>query len=100
VEAYVYGFAQREAAPEEIRRRTGMTEAEWRATFAAYLQQILSSGQYPTLARGIAGNAEIKADAIFEFGLECVLDGIAARIAAAHRDGNGDPARTTSSAQE
>src|SRR5215469_1479596 len=100
VEAYVDGFAQHEAAPEEIRRRTGMTEAEWRAAFAAYLQQILSSGQYPTLARLIAGNAEISADATFEFGLECVLDGIAARIAAARRDGSGDTTKTTSSAQE
>jgi AcrR family transcriptional regulator len=86
VEAYVDGFAQLEAAPEAIRRRTGMTEAEWRAAFGAYLQQILSTGQYPTLERLIAGNAMINADATFEFGLECVLDGIAARIAAAHRD--------------
>jgi AcrR family transcriptional regulator len=86
VEAYVDGFAQHEAAPEEIRRRTGMTEADWRATFAAYLQEVLSSGQYPTLARLIAGNAEISADATFEFGLECVLDGIATRIAAGRGD--------------
>jgi len=86
VEAYVDGFAQHEAAPEAIRRRTGMTEAEWRATFAAYLQTILSGGQYPTLERLIAGNTVINADATFEFGLECLLDGIAVRIATASRD--------------
>ena len=100
VEAYVDGFAQREAAPEAIRRRTGMTEAEWRASFAAYLRHILASGQYPSLARLIARNAEISADATFEFGLECVLDGIAARIAAGPRDGSGDTARAASLAQE
>ena len=100
VEAYVDGFAQSEAAPEAIRRRTGMTEAEWRAKFAVYMQQILSSGQYPTLARLIARNAEISADAIFEFGLECVLDGIAARIAAVRRDGSDDTSRAASSAQD
>jgi AcrR family transcriptional regulator len=100
VEAYVDGVAQREAAPEAIRRRTGMTEAEWRAAFAAYMEQILSSGQYPTLARLIARNAEVSADATFEFGLECVLDGIAAHIAAVRRDGRSDTSRATFSAQE
>jgi AcrR family transcriptional regulator len=100
VEAYVDGFAQHEVSPEEIRRRTGMAEAEWRATFTAYLQQILSSGQYPTVARLIVGNAEITADATFEFGLDCVLDGIAARIATTRRDGSDDTLRATSSAQE
>jgi AcrR family transcriptional regulator len=86
VDAYVDGFAQREAASEEVRQRTGMPEAEWHAALAAYFQQILLSGQYPTLARIIARNAEIDADSSFEFGLECLLDGIAVRIAAARRD--------------
>ncbi len=99
VEAYVDGSAQHEVSPEEIRRRTGLAEAEWRATFAAYLQQILSSGQYPTVARLIAGNAGITADAPFEFGLECVLDGIAARIAT-RGDGSSDISSATPSVQE
>jgi AcrR family transcriptional regulator len=100
VEAYVDGFAQHAVSPEEIRRRTGMAEVEWRATFAAYLQQILATGQYPTVARLIAGNAAINADATFEFGLECVLDGIAARITAARHDGGDGTARAISAAQE
>ncbi len=89
VHAYVDGFAQHEAAEEEIRRRTGMTEAEWHTALAPYFQKILSSGQYPTLARLIAENEDIDADASFEFGLECVLDGIAARIAAAAPERTG-----------
>ncbi|HEY7342936.1 MAG TPA: TetR/AcrR family transcriptional regulator C-terminal domain-containing protein [Ktedonobacterales bacterium] len=82
VDAYVDGFAQREAAAAESRRQAGMTEAEWQAALAAYYQQVLSSGQYPMLARIITENTEINANASFEFGLECVLDGIAVRIAA------------------
>jgi len=85
VDAYVDGFAQREAAEGEARRRAGMTEAEWHAALAPSFQRMLSSGQYPTLARFIAENTDINADASFEFGLECVLDGIAARIAATRR---------------
>jgi AcrR family transcriptional regulator len=83
VDAYVDGFAQREAAEQEIRRRTGMTEAEWHAAQAPYFQNMLSSGQYPTLAHMIAEaeKVHVDADASFEFGLECVLDGIAVRIA-------------------
>jgi AcrR family transcriptional regulator len=87
VEAYVDGFAQREAAAAEVRRRAGMTETEWQAALTAYFQQVLSSGQYPTLARIVSEDTDIFTDASFDFGLECVLDGIAARIAAAHYEG-------------
>src|SRR5262245_39701233 len=54
MDAYVDGFAQREAASEEVRRRAGMTEAEWQVSLATYFQHIFSSGQYPTLARIVA----------------------------------------------
>ncbi|HEY1388682.1 MAG TPA: TetR/AcrR family transcriptional regulator C-terminal domain-containing protein [Ktedonobacterales bacterium] len=82
VDAYVDGFAQREAAAAETRRQAGMTEAEWQAALTAYFQQVLSNGQYPMLARVIAANTDNNANANFESGLECVLDGIAVRIAA------------------
>jgi AcrR family transcriptional regulator len=81
VEAFVYGFAQREAAEEDARRRAGMTEAEWRAALAAYFQQLLASDRYPAFARFAMQSPDSDADARFEFGLDCVLDGIAARIA-------------------
>src|SRR5262249_25970715 len=92
VDAYVDGFAQREAAGEEARRRTGLTEAEWHAALAPYFEQILSSGRYPTLARVIPETRDIDPDAPFAFGLECVLDRLAAPIAAARGEGDDAPA--------
>jgi AcrR family transcriptional regulator len=86
VEAYVYGFAQREAAEEEARRRAGMTEAEWHAAVATYFEQLLASGHYPTFARFAMQSTGIRVDVRFEFGLDCVLDGIAARMVVTPRD--------------
>jgi hypothetical protein len=86
VDAYVNGFAQREATAEEVRRRTGMTQADSRAALAAYFQQILSTDQYPTLARFVFENMDIDPDVSFDFGLECVLDGIAARMVTVRLD--------------
>jgi len=82
VDAYVDGFAQRGAAAAETRRQAGMTEEEWQDALTAYFERILANGQYPMLARVIAENRDVSASANFESGLECVLDGIAARIAA------------------
>jgi len=86
VEAYVYGFAQREAAEDAARRRADMTEAEWRGAVAAYFEQLLASGRYPTFARFAIASTGINADSRFEFGLDCVLDGIAARLAVTPRE--------------
>ena len=42
---------------------------------------MLDTGRYPTLTRYIIdGSNEDDAEWQFEFGLECVLDGIAARL--------------------
>jgi AcrR family transcriptional regulator len=90
VEAYVYGFAQRAAAEEEAKRRAGMTEAEWRGAVAAYFEQLLASGRYPTFARFATQSTGINPDVRFDFGLDCVLDGIAARLAVTPRDRGGE----------
>lgn len=100
VDAYVDGFAQREAAEAETRRQAGMTEAEWQATLTAYFQRILANGQYPMLARVIAANTDINVNATFDSGLECVLDGIAVRIAAVRRDHDEETEADTSLPQE
>ena len=68
VEAYVYGFAQREAAEEEARRRAGMTEAEWHAAVATYFEQLLATGRYPTFARFAMASTASTVDTRFEFG--------------------------------
>jgi AcrR family transcriptional regulator len=85
VNSYVLGFVLNTAAEEEARRRSGMSEQEWQAAIEPYLRQVFAGGQYPILARRIYEEEESgDKEANFAFGLDCVLDGIAARISTLH----------------
>jgi hypothetical protein len=77
---FVVGFVQRELAEREMQRRTGVTEQQWRASVAPYIEQLLASGRYPNLGRLVTGGGEQDDDAAFEFVLDFLLDGIAARL--------------------
>ncbi len=89
VTTYVLGAALREI--QEIRWHQGapgaeseLTEAETEAVHALFEREVLGSGRYPHLAtlhdRGFDPDAPETREARFEFGLGCVLDGIAARL--------------------
>ena len=67
-------------AEAETQRRTGMTEQEWRTSVGPYVRQIVHSGRYPQLARAIREAEDLDHEQRFEFGLACVLDGIASRV--------------------
>jgi hypothetical protein len=61
-----------------------MTEDEIAEAFAEFDRRVRASERYPHLAKvldtGIDPDAPETQDERFEFGLSCVLDGIAARI--------------------
>lgn len=75
--AYVLGAATRELAETRARRRSGLTEAQWRAAVAPYMKQVLNSGTYPRLARMMHQTGDLNADEWFERGLACILAGLA-----------------------
>lgn len=89
VNTYVTGAALREiqemrwerAAAETI---SAMAEDDIAEAFAEFDRRVRGSGRYPYLAKvidaGIDPDAPETRDERFEFGLSCVLDGIAARI--------------------
>jgi AcrR family transcriptional regulator len=89
VSTYVIGAALREiqemrwerAAAETV---SGMAEDDIAEAFAEFDRRVRGSGRYPHLAKildaGIDPDAPETRDERFEFGLSCVLDGIAARI--------------------
>ena len=62
-----------------------MTEEEIRATREDYRKWFQASGRYPRIMRlmesGIDPDDPATRDERFQFGLDCVLDGIAARLA-------------------
>ena len=67
------------------RRDSGMTDEQWWAAHAPLLERVLDPGAYPTAARvgtaaGSAHGGAYSADHAWEFGLERVLDGLAALI--------------------
>ena len=91
VGTYVMGAALREI--QEIRwhrsadaARAEMTEEDIAATYQGFERMVRGSGRYPHIAKifdaGIDPDAPETRDARFEFGLSCLLDGIAARIGA------------------
>jgi hypothetical protein len=89
VSTYVIGAALREiqemrwerAAAETV---SGMAEDDIAEAFAEFDRRVRESGRYPHLVKvleaGIDPDAPETRDERFEFGLSCVLDGIAARI--------------------
>ena len=89
VGTYVMGAALREI--QEIRWQhsaaeatAGMTAAEIAEFLAEFNRRIRESGRYPHIAKiidaGIDPDAPETRDERFEFGLDCVLGGIAARL--------------------
>jgi AcrR family transcriptional regulator len=89
VSTYVMGAALREI--QEIRWQraadetmSGMAESDVAEMFAEFDRRVHSAGRYPHLVKildaGIDPDAAETRDERFEFGLSCVLDGIAARI--------------------
>ncbi len=80
---YVLGAVVNELAEQEARRRTGLTEEEWRAAVSPYISDVVASGRYPEVNRRISDAEDLDHDEQFEFGLDCLLDGIAARAGVA-----------------
>jgi AcrR family transcriptional regulator len=86
---YVVGAVLREI--QEIRWQetvaeatAGMTEGEIDEVIAEYGRRIKESGRYPHLTRiletGVDPDSPLTRDERFEFGLDCMLDGLAARL--------------------
>lgn len=80
VSAYVGATASYEVAEEENTRRIGLSEADKRVLVTPYVQQVIASGQYPNFARFFTEEVDLDPEQGFAFGLDCLLDGIAARL--------------------
>lgn len=76
---YIFGFLHREVAWEQLRQRSGRTTDEWANRLADYSQDVAASE--PDIAEQITSRFKLHSDASFEFGLTCMLDGIAAQLA-------------------
>ncbi|WP_433345858.1 TetR/AcrR family transcriptional regulator [Microtetraspora malaysiensis] len=82
VSAYVNGAVSTDIGLVEQMRNEGVSEMnELRHLYASRMMWLLDSGRYPAFERYIReGVRKDESEWRFELGLECVLDGIAARL--------------------
>ena len=85
VDDYVRGAVLGEPEWADFERHTEEGGGGWATIRHSELQHAEASERYPELLRFFNDVAAIDADANFEFGLDCLLAGIAARIAARPR---------------
>lgn len=87
---YVFGAVRDAARQQRVDAATGMTDAEWWHTVAPFLET-LDYSPYPVASRvgPVTGEAYGLHDPnrAFDFGLECLLDGLALKIEK-HTKGN------------
>jgi AcrR family transcriptional regulator len=80
VHAYVLGSVATQQAARRAEQRTGLTEEQWQRSVGPYINEVIAAGKHPMLARRVLEAEELDPDVEFAFGLECVLDGLAARL--------------------
>jgi AcrR family transcriptional regulator len=80
VHAYTLGALRREITERRAERASGMTEQQWQTASGPYITRMLATGRYPTLAKIVRDATHPGTDTTFDTGLDCVLDGIAARL--------------------
>jgi AcrR family transcriptional regulator len=82
VSSFARGAVFAEVAQREALQRHGWeSEDDARMAYLPWVRWMLGTGRYPKLSRYVIdGSNEDDAEWQFEFGLKCVLDGIAARL--------------------
>lgn len=77
---HVRGTAVNVEPEVEAEELTGLTADEWMDTQQAGLEAMLADGRFPTFRRFAMTSYDFDLDTLFEFGLQRLLDGIAALI--------------------
>lgn len=83
VSSFVWGATGVEVSQTQLMRRQGwQTRDELRNFYGPHMRFLLSTGRYPLFQRYVTeATRKDDADWRFEFGLDCILDGIATRLA-------------------
>ncbi|RKH33267.1 TetR/AcrR family transcriptional regulator [Corallococcus praedator] len=81
VNAYVVGALRSEASEQRATLESGMNKTQWQNATEPYIRRMIDTGRFPTLARVFRDATHPSFEVVFDKGLDCVLDGIAARLA-------------------
>ncbi|MEV4620646.1 TetR/AcrR family transcriptional regulator [Asanoa sp. NPDC049573] len=80
VTSFVIGVVAAELADSEPRDQAGAGGPAWQETVAPYMRDMMATGRFPSLAQLITQDHDDEdPDDQFEFGLDCLIAGIAAR---------------------
>ncbi len=80
VSNYVLGTTRLLVEASQAASRTGLSDEQFRAAQEPFLTEFLARGDHPHLQRAMAAGAWDTRDDGFEFGLDCLLDGIQKRV--------------------
>lgn len=73
---YLYGFVHREAAWKRLKQRSGADEEQWRRP----VQRLMHGSAPGSGVESRLTRHQLWAEPSLEFGLDCLIDGIAARL--------------------
>jgi len=90
--AYVVGAIKTEAASLRAEQETGLNERDFQAATWPYLQRVLATGRFPTIAKVVSEATHPSSDLTFERGLECVIEGLIEGVP--HSTGAGEARRS------
>ncbi|MFF4105103.1 TetR/AcrR family transcriptional regulator C-terminal domain-containing protein [Streptomyces sp. NPDC001903] len=77
---YARGIAVHLEAEREAEAHSGLDSKEWTDTQEPALLAILATGRFPALSRLASAGYHLDLDALFEFGLQRLLDGLASLL--------------------
>ncbi|QWF84697.1 TetR/AcrR family transcriptional regulator [Amycolatopsis sp. CA-230715] len=77
---YVHGNVVEDLAGAELSRRTGITDEQWQEILTPWVRRLLAEDKHPMTARFVREAEHWPDDKVFAFGVERVLDGIAAAL--------------------
>ncbi|WP_327135131.1 TetR/AcrR family transcriptional regulator C-terminal domain-containing protein [Streptomyces sp. NBC_01343] len=77
---YARGIAVNLEAEREAEAHSGLDSEEWTDLQEPALLEVLATGRFPALSRLAAAGYHLDLDALFEFGLQRLLDGLASLL--------------------
>jgi hypothetical protein len=80
VNAFVVGAIRGEAVDLHAELASGMDKRAWQDATWPYMQRMLAQGELPTIAKVVRDAKHPPPDVAFERGLDCVIEGIAAKL--------------------
>jgi AcrR family transcriptional regulator len=78
---YIRGTAVNVDSEAEAEASSGLSSGEWMTSQEPAMRAVLARGSLPMFTRIAESRYDFDLDSMFEFGLDCILDGVAVNIA-------------------